>query len=205
MTHRLLGKCDGRWPEALPTSLVDKSLLLLARFLVYDCSNGGHRIRLETEIPNHDRRRNINQCVLRTRGDVLVVLGYALSAENGRWEEAKIASLCGVLGLRMRPPDELWVNIDIHGGWVVDGVVLRFLREPVRADAFHCYVRKINEEEGTSVKGTGRPERPLPCVVLREDRLEWVGTESRPYLIRMRTVYFQRAIRSVSYRTTKAI
>jgi len=74
--------------------------------------------------------------------NVLVVLGYALSAENGRWEEAKIASLCGVLSLRLRPPDELRVDIDVHGGWVIDGVVLRFLRETVRADAFHCYVPK---------------------------------------------------------------
>ena len=61
LTHRFLGKCDGRWPEALPTSLVDESLLLLARFLVYDSSNGGHRIRLETEIPNRDHRRNIKK------------------------------------------------------------------------------------------------------------------------------------------------
>lgn len=86
--------------------------------------------------------RNINQCIRRTRVDVLVVLGYALSAENGRREEAKIASLCGVLGLRLRPPDKLRVDIDVHGGRVIDGVVLRFLRETVRADAFHCYVRK---------------------------------------------------------------
>jgi hypothetical protein len=76
-------------------------------------------------------------------GDVLVVLGYPLSAENGRWEEAKIASLCGVLGLRLRPPDELRVDIDVHGGWVIDGVVFRFLRETVRADAFHCCVLKL--------------------------------------------------------------
>jgi hypothetical protein len=57
LTHRFLGKCDGRWSEALPAPLVDESLLLLARFLVYDSSNGGHWVRLETEIPNHDRRR----------------------------------------------------------------------------------------------------------------------------------------------------
>jgi hypothetical protein len=93
LTHRFLGKCNGRWPEALPAPLVDESFLLLARFLVYDSSNGGHRVRLETELPNHDHRRNINQCILTDQGDVLVVLGYTLSAENGRWEEAKIASL----------------------------------------------------------------------------------------------------------------
>jgi len=63
LTHRFLGKCDGRWPEALPASLVDESLLLLARSLVYDSSNGGHWVRLETKIPDHDRRRNINQCI----------------------------------------------------------------------------------------------------------------------------------------------
>ena len=73
------------------------------------------------------------------RGHVLVILGYALSAENGRWEQAKIASLHRVLGLGLGPPDELWVNIDVHGGWVIDGVVFRFLGETVRADALHCY------------------------------------------------------------------
>ena len=63
LTHRFLGKCDGRWPEALPAPLVDKSFLLLARSLVYDSSNGGHRVRFETEIPNRDRRRIINQYI----------------------------------------------------------------------------------------------------------------------------------------------
>jgi hypothetical protein len=60
------------------------------------------------------------------REHALVILGNALSAEDGRWEEAKIASLCRVLGLGVRPPDELRVDIDIHGRWVIGGVVLLF-------------------------------------------------------------------------------
>jgi len=97
------------------------------------------------------------------RGHVLVVLGYPLSAENGRREEAKIASLCRVLGLRLRPLGELWVDIDVHGRWVIDGVVLRFLRETVRADTFHCYDPKTqerrNELEHTKGRKDGGGER----------------------------------------------
>jgi hypothetical protein len=113
-----------------------------------------------------------------------------LSAENGRWEEAKIASLCRVLGFRLRPPDKLRVGIDVHGRWVIDNVVLRFLRETVRADAFHCCVQHLNTEKGAKGKVLNRPGRPLPCAILREDRLERVGTESRPYLYSNENHYF---------------
>ena len=92
-----------------------------------------------------------------------------------------------MLGLRLRPLDELRVYIDVHGGWIIiGGVVLRFLGETVRADAFHCYVRELSEGERSKEKRTDRPGSPLPCVVLRVDRLERVGIESRPYLIRMK-------------------
>ena len=126
-----------------------------------------------------------------------------MSAENGRWEEAKITSLCGMLCLRLRPLDDLRVDINVHGGCVIDGVVLRFLRETVRADAFHCYVSESSITKKVRRRGADRPGRPLPCVVLREDRRERVGTESRPYLIRTETL-FQRAA-SPLYRSTKAI
>lgn len=72
-------------------------------------------------------------------GRALVILGYTLSAENGRREEAKIASLCRVLGLAMRSPDELRVDVDVHGRWVIGGVVLHFLRELEPPDALHCH------------------------------------------------------------------
>src|SRR5216684_815151 len=55
-THPFLRKRYRRWAEALPAPFVDKSLLLLTRFLVYDSSNGGHRICFKTDMPNHDRR-----------------------------------------------------------------------------------------------------------------------------------------------------
>src|SRR5258708_21175423 len=52
-THPFLRKRYRRWPEALPSSLVDKSLLLLFRFLFYDSSTGRHRACFKTEMPNH--------------------------------------------------------------------------------------------------------------------------------------------------------
>ena len=58
-------------------------------------------------------------------GSALVILGYTLSAENGRREEVKIAPLRRVMSFGVRPPDELRVDIDVHGGWVIGGVVLR--------------------------------------------------------------------------------
>jgi hypothetical protein len=84
------------------------------------------------------------------RGHALVILGYTLSAENGRREEAKIASLCRVLGLGMRSPDELRVDIDVHGRCVIGGgVVLHFLRELEPPDALHCYrPNKLKRERG---------------------------------------------------------
>jgi hypothetical protein len=96
----------------------------------------GFALKLK-KMPNHDRRtQKINMCFDRDPGHVLVVLGYALSAENGRREEAKIAR---VLGLGVRAPDELRVDIDVHGGWIFGGVVLCFLRETVPADALHYH------------------------------------------------------------------
>ena len=157
-THPFLRERDRRWPEALPAPLIDKSLLLLSRSLVDDSRNGGHRIRLETETASHEpwNVSKTNTVSERPAGKVgrgahlLVVLGYALSTENGRREEAKVASLRRVLGLGVRPPGELRVDIDVHGGWVFRGVVLRFFRETVPADALHCVqviVPKLRYEE----------------------------------------------------------
>ena len=53
-THPFLSDRDRRWPEALPAALIDDSLLLLSRSLIDESSNGGHWIRLESEIANHE-------------------------------------------------------------------------------------------------------------------------------------------------------
>ena len=125
----------------------------------------GFALKLTCRTTTEERKRNVNRVFNGPgrRGHVLVVLGYPLSAENGRWEQAKIASLCRVLGLRLRPLGELWVDIDVHGRWVIDGVVLRFLRETVRADTFHCYDPKTqerrNELEHTKGRKDGGGER----------------------------------------------
>jgi hypothetical protein len=81
-------------------------------------------------------------------GHALVILGYALSAENGRREKTKIASLRRVLCLGMRPPRELRVNIDVHGRRIVGGVVFRFLKETVITNTIHCYRRETQERVG---------------------------------------------------------
>jgi hypothetical protein len=44
-----------------------------------------------------------------------------------------------VLFLGVHPPDEVRVDIDVHGRRVIGGAVLRFLRELVTPDALHCY------------------------------------------------------------------
>jgi len=78
---------------------------------------------------------------------VLVILRYALSAKNRRRKEAKIASLCRVLSLGVRPPDEQRVDIDVHSGWVIGGVILLFSREMVTSDALHCYHQRTPKDK----------------------------------------------------------
>jgi hypothetical protein len=87
----------------------------------------GFGLKLEAESRPWKVSKTRVYCAYRSRREhALVILRNALSAEDGRREEAKIASLCRVLSLGVRPPDELRVDIDVHGRWVIGGVVLLF-------------------------------------------------------------------------------